>query len=117
MTLPRSVPAGLVPERYVRWPCNNRVNYYFAQINDSTVRMTDIFAKEYALSQNAQFKVLDRSANASTFLPLVVESIRDSMKRSAFFISSKKTSSFASAAKPDPRTVFPQHSVKLICIP
>lgn len=71
--------------------------------------MTQIFAKEYELSQNAEFKVLDRTASASTILPLVVESIRDSMKRSAFFGSSKKTSSSAGAARPDPRTVF--HSI------
>ena len=102
--------AGLVPERLVKQLCNNRVNYYFAQIDPSTVAMTDIFAKEYEHSQNAVFKFLDRTANAATFIPLVVESIRDSMRRSAFFESHKKTSSIAKGtAKPDPRTVF--HSI------
>ena len=103
--------AGYVPERYVKQLCNNRVNYYFAQINSSTVRMTEIFAKEYEHSQNAVFKTLDRTANATTFIPLVVESIRDSMRRSAFFGSGKKTSSSTAAgtARPDPRTVF--HSI------
>ena len=100
-----------MPERYVKQLCNNRVNYYFAQINTSTVRMTEIFAKEYEHSQNAVFKILDRTADATTFIPLVVESIRDSMRRSAFFASVKKTASSAAAgaAKPDPRTVF--HSI------
>lgn len=101
--------AGLVPEQLVRQLCKNKVSYYFAQINGSTVRMTNIFAKEYEHSYNAVFKILDRTANATTFIPLVVESIRDSMKRSAFFGSHKKTSSSTGTAKPDPRTVF--HSI------
>lgn len=104
-----AVIAGRVPERYVKQLCSNRVNYYFAQINSATQSMTDRFAKEYAHSQNAVFKVLDRTANANTFIPLVVESIRDSMKRSAFFRSDMKASSTAGAAKPDPRTIF--HSI------
>ena len=101
--------AGLVPEKLVKQLCNNRVNYYFAQIDPSTVKMTNIFAKEYEHSHNAVFKILDRTANAATFIPLVVESIRDSMKRSAFFGSHRKTSSSAGTGKPDPRTVF--HSI------
>ena len=103
--------AGNIPERYVKQLCSNRVNYYFGQINTSTTRMTDIFSKEYEHSQNAVFKVLDRSADASTFIPLVVESIRDSMRRSAFFGSGKGigSSSKTAHAKSDPRTVF--HSI------
>ena len=100
---------GLIPERYVKQLCRNRVHYSYAQINTSTVRMTEIFAKEYEHSQNAVFKILDSSANAKTFIPLVVESIRDSMKRSAFFGSGKKTGGSAVITKPDPRTVF--HSI------
>lgn len=101
--------AGRVPEKYVKQLCNNRVNYYFAKINHTTDRMTDIFAKEYGHSQNAVLKVLDRTANANTFIPLVVESIRDSMRRSAFFGFAKKSTGSAGPAKPDPRTVF--HSI------
>ena len=103
--------AGNVPERYVKQLCSNRVNYYFAQINSSTILMTEIFAKEYQHSQNAVFKILDRTADATTFIPLVVESIRDSMRRSACFGSGKGIGSSSKAAhvKSDPRTVF--HSI------
>lgn len=87
--------------------CSNRVNYYFAQINSTTVQMTDIFAEEYKHSQNAVFKVLDKRASASTFIPMVVASVRDSMKRSAFFISGKTASSSKHCGgKGDPRTIF-----------
>lgn len=91
--------------------CSNKVNYYFAQINSTTVHMTDLFAEEYKHSQNAVFKVLDRGATASTFIPMVVDSVRDSMKRSAFFASGSKlaASSLHGAGKGDPRTIF--HSV------
>ncbi len=55
--------AGVVPERIVKQLCNNRVNYYFAQINRSTEQMTDMFAGEYKHSQNAVFKVMEYTAN------------------------------------------------------
>lgn len=90
--------------------CNNRVNYYFAQINSSTVRMTNIFAEEYKHSQNAVFKILEYTADAATFIPMVVESIRDSMKRSSFFGSDRSIASASrNSLKGDHRTVF--HSV------
>ena len=53
-----------------------RVNYYFAQINTTTDVMTDLFAKEYAHSQNAVFKVMKHVDAASGFVPMVVASIR-----------------------------------------
>lgn len=72
--------------------------------------MTNLFAEEYKHSQNAVFKVLDRGATGSTFIPMVVDSVRDSMKRSAFFISGKTSSrSSHGTGKKDPRTIF--HSV------
>ena len=102
--------AGIVPERIVKQLCNNRVNYYFAQINTSTVQMTDIFAEEYKHSQNAVFKILEYTASAATFIPMVVESIRDSMKRSSFFGSGRSSGSASHRSeKGDHRTVF--HSV------
>ncbi len=102
--------AGLVPEKLVKQLCSNRVNYYFAQINTTTIHMTNLFAQEYRHSQNAVFKVLDRGATASTFIPMVVDSVRDSMRRSAFFASGKTASSSGRGAdKGDPRTIF--HSV------
>jgi len=108
--IPGFANAGLAPEKLVKQLCSNRVNYYFAQINTTTVHMTNLFAEEYRHSQNAVFKVLDRGATASTFIPIVVDSVRDSMKRSAFFASGKTASSSGrSAGKGDPRTIF--HSV------
>ena len=102
--------AGLVPEKLVKQLCSNRVNYYFAQINTTTIHMTNLFAEEYKHSQNAVFKVLDRGATASTFIPMVVDNVRDSMRRSAFFASGKTASSSGrGAGKGDPRTIF--HSV------
>ena len=55
------------------------MNYYFAQINTSTDVMTDVFAKEYAHSQNAVFKVMKHVDAASSFVPMVVASIRSSI--------------------------------------
>ena len=102
--------AGLVPEKLVKQLCSNRVNYYFAQISTTTIHMTNLFAEEYTHSQNAVFKVLDRGATASTFIPMVVDSVRDSMRRSAFFAAGKTASSSGrDAGKGDPRTIF--HSV------
>ena len=102
--------AGVVPEHVVKQLCNNRVNYYFAQINTSTVQMTNIVAKEYKHSQNAVFKILEYTASAATFIPMVVESIRDSMKRSSFFGSGRSGGSASDRSdKGDHRTVF--HSV------
>lgn len=72
--------------------------------------MMRLFSQEYKHSQNAVFRVLDRGATASTFIPMVVDSVRDSMKRSAFFASGKRPSSSGwGAGKGDPRTIF--HSV------
>ncbi|KAL0048959.1 hypothetical protein WJX82_003306 [Trebouxia sp. C0006] len=107
---PGGDPTGLVPEKLVKQLCSNRVNYYFAQISTTTIHMTNLFAEEYTHSQNAVFKVLDRGATASTFIPMVVDSVRDSMRRSAFFASGKTASSSGrGAGKGDPRTIF--HSV------
>lgn len=105
-----AMTTGIVPERVVKQLCNNRVNYYFAQINKTTVQMTDMFAEEYKHSQNAVFKVLGYTANADTFIPMIVESIRDSMKRSSFFGSGRSAGSGSyKLDKGDHRTVF--HSV------
>ena len=72
--------------------------------------MTNLFAEEYKHSQNAVFKVLDKGATAPTFIPMVVDSVRDSMKRSAFFASGKLASSSKhDSGKGGPRTIF--HSV------
>ena len=102
--------AGEIPERIVKQLCNNRVNYYFAQINKSTVRMTNMFAEEYKHSQNSVFKILEFTADATTFIPMVVESIRDSMKRSSFFGSGRSIGSTPrESLKGDHRTVF--HSI------
>lgn len=102
--------AGVVPEHIVKQLCNNRVNYYFAQINRSTEQMTDMFAGEYKHSQNAVFKVLEYTANAATFIPMIVESIRDSMKRSSYFGSGRSVGSASHRTnKGDHLTVF--HSV------
>ncbi|DBA75755.1 TPA: hypothetical protein ACH3X1_010166 [Trebouxia sp. C0004] len=106
---PGGDPTGLVPEKLVKQLCSNRVNYYFAQINTTTIDMTNMFA-EYRHSQNAVFKVLDRGATASNFIPMVVDSVRDSMRRSAFFASGKTVSSSGRGdGKGDPKTIF--HSV------
>lgn len=102
--------AGVIPEHIVKQLCNNRVNYYFAQINTSTVQMTNMFAEEYKHSQNAIFKVLEYTASAGTFIPMIVESIRDSMKRSSFFGSDRSAGSSSHRSdKADHRTVF--HSI------
>ncbi len=101
---------GVVPERIVKQLCNNRVNYYFAQMNRSTEQMTDMFAGEYKHSQNAVFKVMEYTADAATFIPMIVESIRDSMKRSSYFGSGRSVGSGSHRSdKGDHLTVF--HSV------
>lgn len=53
-----------------------RVHYYFAQINTTTDVMTDLFAKQYAHRQSAVFKVMKHVDAASSFVPMVVASIR-----------------------------------------
>ena len=89
--------------------CNNRVNYYFAQINRSTKQMTDMFG-EYKHSQNEVFKVLEYTASPTTFMPKIVESIRDSMKRNSYFGSGRSVGSAAPTTdKGDHLIVF--HSV------
>ena len=65
---------SLPPPHLCHWCC--RVDYYFAQINTTTYVMTDLFVKEYAHSQNAVFKVMKHVDAASSFVPMVVASIR-----------------------------------------
>eukprot|EP00891_Asterochloris_glomerata_P008577 jgi/Astpho2/8577/Aster-x0361 len=89
---PGGDPTGLVPE--------DLGELLYAQINTTTDVMTDLFAKQYAHSQNAVFKVIKHVDAASSFVPMVVASIRDSMKRSAFFSKpSVASSSAAGSAK------------------
>ena len=69
-----TVCSSTPPLHLRHWCC--RVNYYFAQINTTTDVMTDVFAKEYAHSQNAVFKIKKHVDAASSFVPMVVASIR-----------------------------------------
>ncbi|CAL8464954.1 g4489 [Coccomyxa elongata] len=78
-------PAGLRIEDLVQHMCNRRIDYYFAPIDVSTVKMSRIMQQAFVHSHNAEFQVMDWHDAPSSFLPSVIKSVRSSMQRSEYF--------------------------------
>jgi len=97
---PSGDPAGLQPEDLLRELAKKRVEFYFMRIHQYTDKMTEIFKNTYE-EMGKQFFINPVSANASDFVPKVVNSIRSSMARSAAFggVGEGGSSSSSSAGK------------------
>ena len=63
--------AGLRIEELMRQMCSRRIDYYFAPIDGSTVKMCRIMQQAYVHSHNAEFQVntpCTQSSNGSLYL-------------------------------------------------
>ncbi len=84
-------PAGPDPTAAVKWLVGHAVDYLFARIpnQNSGAVITEImsarFAKCYANAQRAFFHELDMTGPISNILPLVLNSIRESVRQSNRF--------------------------------
>jgi len=95
---PRGDPAGLVPEQLLEQFASKKIRYYFAEINSYTTKMTNIFASHMmSINRGDMFKVIPMSSGVESFLPQVVDSVRESMQwsglgqwRATSFIKNKK---------------------------
>jgi len=84
-------PKGLVPEEFIKELIRMRVDYNFMKINDSTDKMTQIFAQVFEAQDKIQMRVQPIGGNILEFVPLVVKSITSSMQKIALDVSLGKS--------------------------
>ncbi|EFN51874.1 hypothetical protein CHLNCDRAFT_139790 [Chlorella variabilis] len=93
---PQGNPDGLVPEDLLKVLVTNRIDYHFACIRSDTDIMQGIFKDVYAASPGAAaFEAHAYTDQTNDFLPLVVNSVTSSMRRS-YRTSSSSGASMAS---------------------
>lgn len=76
-------PSGKAPEDYVKHLAELRVDYYFVKINDITDRMTNVFSEALGeAGAKTVFELRSCDEPAVSFVPLVLETITESSKKS-----------------------------------
>ena len=82
-TYPGGNPDGLVPVDLLKILCMNRIDYHFAKITSETNAMVEVFKGVYAQAHGAAaFEVHEYGSSAENFIPVMLQSISTSMRRS-----------------------------------
>lgn len=82
---PTGDPSGQRPEDVLRTFCNKRIDYYFCGINTSTDIMISKFKTVYDNTDRV-FQKLMLGDGVDKFLPMVLNSVKESMRASAAFM-------------------------------
>lgn len=79
---PDGDPEGRDLDKLVETAASRRIDYYFAELNDSTRKMIDHFRDIYKRFEgNSTFSVISFDKDAREFLPLIVKSVTSSIMR------------------------------------